>query len=67
LGLGNTLQMDRDEVAVALLPHDLADSLARLIADVADQPERALEPFAAWCRERRCEIEALAFVDGWRV
>jgi hypothetical protein len=59
--------MNRDEVAVALLPHDLADSLARLIADVADQPETALEPFAAWCRERRCEIEALAFVDGWRV
>jgi hypothetical protein len=59
--------MDRDEVALAQLPHDLADSLARLIEDVADQPERALEPFAAWCRERRCEIEALAFVDGWRV
>jgi len=59
--------MDRDEVAVALVPRDLQDSLARLIAELTHQPERALEPFVAWCRERRYEIEALAFVDGWRV
>jgi hypothetical protein len=61
--------MDRDEAALAL-PRGLQDSLALLLADVADVaelPEGALEPFAAWCRERRYEIEALAFVDGWRV
>jgi hypothetical protein len=59
--------MDRDEAAVALVPRGLQDSLAFLIADMADQPDKALESFGAWCRERRHEIEALAFVDGWRL
>jgi hypothetical protein len=57
--------MDPDEAALALVPRGLQDSLALLIADLADQPEKALEPFAAWCRERRHEIEALAYVEGW--
>jgi hypothetical protein len=59
--------MDRDQAALALVPRGPQDSLAGLLADVADQPERALEPFVAWCRARWYEIEALAFVDGWRV
>jgi hypothetical protein len=57
--------MDRDEAALALVPRDLQDSLAFLITDVAEPPAKALESFAAWCGERRHEIEALAFVDGW--
>jgi hypothetical protein len=67
LALGNTPEMDPDEAALALVPRGLGDSLASLIADLGDQPEKALEPFAAWCRERRYEIEVLAFVDGWRL
>jgi hypothetical protein len=58
--------VDPDD-ALALVPRGLRDSLVSLIADLAEQPEKALEPFAAWCRERRYEIEALAFADGWRL
>jgi hypothetical protein len=66
-GLGNTPEVERYEAGIALEPLGLHDSLPSLIADVSLGPERALQPFLAWCAERRYEIEAQAFVDGWRL
>jgi hypothetical protein len=59
--------MGRYEAGVALEPLGLHDSLASLIASVSVDTETALQPFLTWCAERRYEIEALAFVDGWRL